>query len=55
MLFRSPEGTGCSRYVSVLTEEDGGMLAIWQRSVATQAQPLFGNRLTAARVASILS
>ena len=54
-LFVSPEGTGCSRYVRVLTEEDGGMLAIWQRSVATRAQPLFGNRLTAARVASILS
>jgi hypothetical protein len=54
-LLVSPEGTGCSRYVSVLIEENGSMLATWQRSVATQAQPLFGNRLTAARVASILS
>jgi len=53
--FVSPEGTGCSRYVSVLVEEDGGLLATWQRSVESEAQPLFGNRLTPARVESILS
>jgi len=54
-LFVSPEGTGCSRYVSVLAEEDGSLFAIWQRSVASGAQPLFGHRLTPARVASLLS
>ena len=54
-LFVSPEGTGCSRYVSVLAEEDGGFFAIWQRSVATEAQPLIGSRLSATRVRSLLS
>ncbi|MDP6700096.1 MAG: exo-alpha-sialidase, partial [Candidatus Latescibacteria bacterium] len=54
-LFVSPEGTGCSRYVSVLTEEDGGLFATWQRSTRTRSQPLCGHRLTAARVASLLS
>jgi hypothetical protein len=53
-LFVSPEGTGCSRYVSVLTEEDGSLYAIWQRSVASRAQPLFGHRLSAARVRALL-
>ena len=54
-LFVSPEGTGCSRYVSVLAEEDGGLFACWQQSSARRAQPLVGSRLSAARVASILS
>ena len=54
-LFVSPEGTGCSRYVSVLTEEDGDLFAIWQRSSTIAAQPLVGHHLSAARVASILS
>ena len=54
-LFVSPEGTGCSRYVSVLTEEDGGLFATWQRSTRTRSQPLCGHRLKAARVASLLS
>ena len=54
-LFVSPEGTGCSRYVSVLAEEDGGLFAIWQRSSETGAQPLVGNRLTPGRVINLLS
>ena len=54
-LFVSPEGTGCSRYASVLTEADGGLFATWQRSTSTHSQPLFGHRLTPARVKSLLS
>ena len=54
-LFVSPEGTGCSRYVSVLVEEDGGLFATWQRSTRTRSQPLYGHRLTPTRVASLLS
>lgn len=54
-LFVSPEGTGCSRYASVLTEADGGLFAIWQRSTSTRSQPLFGHRLTPARVESLLA
>ena len=54
-LFVSPEGTGCSRYVSVLTEADGGLFATWQRSTSTRSQPLFGHRLTPRRVESLLS
>lgn len=54
-LFVSPEGTGCSRYASVLTEADGGLFATWQRSTPTRSQPLFGHRLTPARVESLLS
>jgi hypothetical protein len=54
-LFVSPEGTGCNRYVSILTEEDGGLFAIWERSTDTHAQPLFGNRLSVNRLTGILS
>ncbi len=54
-LFVSPEGTGASRYVSVLSEADGGLFATWERSTPTRSQPLFGHRLNAARVTSILT
>ncbi|MDE2814255.1 MAG: hypothetical protein OXM01_14585 [Gemmatimonadota bacterium] len=54
-LFVSPEGTGCSRYVSVLTEADGGLFATWQRSTQTRSQPLFGHRFTPRRVETLLS
>ena len=54
-LFVSPEGTGCSRYASVLTEADGGLFASWERSTRTRSQPLFGHRLSPGRVASLLS
>lgn len=54
-LFVSPEGTGCNRYVSVLPEADGGLFGVWQMSDGRAAQPLVGNRLSAPRVASLLS
>ena len=54
-LFVSPEGTGCSRYVSVGKEDDGGLLAIWERSSRSRSQPLVSHRLTGARVARLLS
>ena len=54
-LFTSPRGTGCSRYVSVLREEDGALFATWERSETSQAQPLVGHRLSAARVRALLS
>ena len=37
--FLSPWGTGCSRYVDVLTTNDG-MYATWQQSQADLSQPL---------------
>ena len=54
-LFVSPEGTGASRYVSVMSEADGGLFATWERSTPTRSHPLFGHRLNAARVTSILT
>ena len=54
-LFVSPNGTGCNRYVSVLSETDGGLFATWQRSAPTQAQPLVAHRLSAERIKSLLA
>ena len=54
-LFVSPEGTGASRYVSVLTEDDGGSSPLGSARPPARSQPLFGHRLTPARVASLLS
>ncbi len=54
-LFISPEGTGANRYVSVLKERDGSLLATWERSSATRSQPLVGHRLSAARIETLLS
>ncbi len=54
-LFVSPEGTGCNRYVSVLADAGGDLLATWQRSVASGAQPLFIHRLKAEKVRALLS
>jgi hypothetical protein len=54
-LFVSPEGSGSSRYVSVLSEADGSLFATWERSTPSRSQPLFGHRLTTARVASLLT
>lgn len=54
-LFVSPEGTGSNRYVSVMTDADGGLLATWQRSVASGAQPLFIHRLKAEKIQALLS
>jgi len=53
-LFVSPYGTGCSRYVDVLVDEDG-LLATWQQGREDGSQPLVGNRLPMADVARLLS
>ncbi len=53
-LFVSPHGTGCSRYVDVLVDEDG-ILATWQQAQADGSQPLVGHRLDMGRVAEILA
>ena len=52
-LFYSPEGTGCSRYVSVLYDE-GEMVAIWQKSSSDFSQPLVMNKLTEKEIREIL-
>ncbi|MDA0334561.1 MAG: exo-alpha-sialidase [bacterium] len=51
--FVSPAGTGCNRYVSAITDDDG-MFAIWQQSNRRKAQPLMGHRLSPRRLRSIL-
>jgi hypothetical protein len=53
-LFVSPHGTGCSRYVDVLTTSHG-MIATWQQGQADGSQPLVMNSLTNAEIAEILS
>jgi hypothetical protein len=44
-LFVSPHGTGCSRYVDVLTTNSGGLLASWQQSQSDLSQPLVLHQL----------
>ena len=44
-LFVSPWGTGCSRYMDVLTTEDG-VIATWQQSQSDHSQPLVMNFVT---------
>lgn len=43
-LFVSPWGTGCSRYVHMLVDEQG-ILAVWQQSQADLSQPLVAHWL----------
>ncbi|MDB4786852.1 MAG: hypothetical protein P8M30_19585 [Planctomycetaceae bacterium] len=52
-MFVSPQGTGCSRYVDVLTTTDG-MYATWQQSQNDQSQPLVMNFVSTAAIESIL-
>lgn len=52
--FVSPWGTGCSRYVDVLTT-DNGMYATWQQSQADLSQPLVMHHIDHSRIAQILS
>lgn len=52
-LFVSPHGTGCSRYVDVLST-DGGLFATWQQGQADGSQPLVGNFLSTEQIAQIL-
>ncbi len=51
--FVSPEGTGCNRYVSVVSDDDG-LFALWQQSNRRRAQPLVGHRVTARRLGKLL-
>jgi hypothetical protein len=43
-MFVSPYGSGCSRYVSTLTTEQG-IFAVWQQAQTAGSQPLVGHRL----------
>lgn len=53
-LFVSPYGTGCSRYNTILTTEEG-LFANWQQSQEDLSQPLVGHFLPRERVKEILS
>jgi len=53
-MFVSPHGTGCSRYVDVLTTSDG-MFASWQQSQADQSQPLVMNFVPMSEIEAILT
>ena len=53
-LFVSPNGTGCSRYVSTLFTR-GGIMASWQQSQPDLSQPLVGNFLDAKNYKEILT
>jgi len=53
-LFVSPNGTGCSRYVSTLLTR-GGIMASWQQSQPDLSQPLVGNFLDAKNYKEILT
>ena len=52
--FVSPYGTGCSRYVDVVSTKTG-LIATWQQSQDDLSQPLVMNVLTHQEVADILS
>jgi len=53
-LFVSPQGTGCSRYLSILVTEDD-WVAFWQQGQADGSQPLVTHRLPHHRVHELLS
>jgi hypothetical protein len=53
-LFISPWGTGCSRYIDVLSWEEG-LFAIWQQSREDRSQPLVGHFLPMEEVTRLLS
>lgn len=52
-LFISPHGTGCSRYVDVLTQPEG-MYVTWQQSQSDGSQPLVMNFVPIEEIRSIL-
>ena len=52
--FVSPQGTGCSRYVSV-TQTENSLLATWQQSQADCSQPLVSHAMSLDECAGILS
>ncbi len=53
-LLVSPWGTGCSRYVSVLSTDDG-MYATWQQSQADYSQPLVMHFVKRQTIEAVLS
>lgn len=53
-MFVSPHGTGCSRYVDILTTDDG-MYATWQQAQPDGSQPLVMNFLPTDEITRILS
>ncbi|WP_417851206.1 exo-alpha-sialidase [Thalassoglobus sp.] len=53
-LFVSPHGTGCSRYVDILTTGEG-LYATWQQGQADGSQPLVMNFLSNSEIENILS
>ena len=53
-MFVSPYGTGCSRYVDILSTEEG-MYATWQQSQTDGSQPLVMNFVPADEIQQILS
>ena len=52
-MFLSPHGTACSRYVDVLTTDDG-MYATWQQSQPDGSQPLVMNFVPTSGIENIL-
>ena len=54
-LFISPHGSGCSRYTSALSMQDGSIMATWQQGQSKGSQPLVSNLLSANEVKRILS
>jgi hypothetical protein len=53
-MFVSPYGTGCSRYVDVLTTKEG-IHATWQQSQKNRSQPLVRNIVRWKEINEVLS
>lgn len=53
-LFVSPWGTGCSRYVDVLST-NGVFLSTWQQSQSDESQPLVLNKVRRAQAEALLT
>ena len=53
-LFISPYGTGCNRYVDVLSQPDG-LIATWQMAQEDGSQPLVVNQLSLKQIHSLAS
>ena len=53
-MFVSPQGTGCSRYVDVLTSDEG-WVATWQQSQNDLSQPLVMHQLSQHQIHKILA
>ena len=53
-MFVSPQGTGCSRYISTIVTNDG-ILATWQQSRKDFSQPLVSNFLPMESIAEIFA